>query len=158
MDMRSIMTLLEAAPQPHTLPDIIRQTVADFAKRGVALEKIGTGWCGEFAETVLDRWIGDGWQHKDGKGFYSLETDSFFRYDEHYNALGWDWEMLKTHWNIEPPASEKVMNIVMEATHVWISTGGKHYDAEAPDGVQNFFDLPFFKRWIVGIKAEVGET
>lgn len=30
--------------------------------------------------------------------------------------------------------------------HVWIFYNGKHYDAECPEGVTNFMDLPFFKR------------
>jgi len=30
--------------------------------------------------------------------------------------------------------------------HVWIEYNGKHYDAEAPTGVDNYKDLPFFKR------------
>jgi hypothetical protein len=31
-------------------------------------------------------------------------------------------------------------------THVWVFHNGKHYDAEAPQGVDNWFDLPIFKR------------
>lgn len=30
--------------------------------------------------------------------------------------------------------------------HVWVEIEGRHYDAEAVDGVDNPFDLPFFKR------------
>lgn len=159
MNIRAIIDLVEAGQQsaPATLPEIIRQTVADFNAKGIPTSEIGSGWCGEFADTVLDRWIGDDWVHKDGTSFQNVETNSFFRYDEDDNALGWDWQLLKKHWQIEPPASDEVMNIVMGGSHVWITTGGKHYDAEAPDGVQSFFDLPFFKRWIAGAKAEVGQ-
>ncbi len=43
-------------------------------------------------------------------------------------------------------------------THVWIFANGRHYDAEAPDGVETPFDLPFFKRivnrWIAEGKPE----
>ena len=43
-------------------------------------------------------------------------------------------------------------------THVWIFANGRHYDAEAPEGVETPFDLPFFKRiinrWIVEGKPE----
>lgn len=30
--------------------------------------------------------------------------------------------------------------------HVWIVCGNKHYDAECPEGVENWQDLPIFKR------------
>jgi len=30
--------------------------------------------------------------------------------------------------------------------HVWIYYNGKHYDAECPKGVENWKDLPFYKR------------
>lgn len=30
--------------------------------------------------------------------------------------------------------------------HVWINYKGKHYDAEAPGGVDHFLELPFWKR------------
>lgn len=31
--------------------------------------------------------------------------------------------------------------------HVWIYCDGRHYDAEAPDGVEDWEQLPFFVRW-----------
>ena len=31
--------------------------------------------------------------------------------------------------------------------HVWIYFDGRHYDAEAPDGVEDWEQLPFFARW-----------
>lgn len=33
-------------------------------------------------------------------------------------------------------------------THVWVLHEGKHYDAEAPDGVASFMELPFFQRCV----------
>lgn len=30
--------------------------------------------------------------------------------------------------------------------HVWLWLRGRHYDAEAPEGVEDWRDLPFFKR------------
>lgn len=41
-------------------------------------------------------------------------------------------------------------------THIWIFNDGKHYDAEAPEGVDTPFDLPFFKR-IIGRWIEAGK-
>lgn len=33
-------------------------------------------------------------------------------------------------------------------THIWTFCNGLHYDAEAPEGVKNFLELPFFQRII----------
>lgn len=30
--------------------------------------------------------------------------------------------------------------------HYWVLYNGRHYDAEAPEGVENWRDLPFFRR------------
>jgi hypothetical protein len=32
--------------------------------------------------------------------------------------------------------------------HVWITDGKLHYDAECPQGVSSFFELPIFKSYI----------
>lgn len=34
----------------------------------------------------------------------------------------------------------------MEPFHVWVSDGTRHYDVEVPEGVENWWELPFFKR------------
>lgn len=34
----------------------------------------------------------------------------------------------------------------MGMAHVWIACEGRHYDAECPDGVTDYRDLPFFRR------------
>lgn len=40
----------------------------------------------------------------------------------------------------------------MDHWHVWTYVDGKHYDSEAPDGVDDWADLPFFAR----VVEEVG--
>jgi len=35
---------------------------------------------------------------------------------------------------------------IMNGDHVWVEHKGLHYDAEAPQGVEDPFDLPFFHR------------
>jgi hypothetical protein len=63
----------------------------------------------------------------------------------------WDWKLLKRHWGITPPAglTKSVVNNIGFGGHVWIFSGQMHYDAECPDGVASFFDLPLFRRYIV---------
>lgn len=38
---------------------------------------------------------------------------------------------------------------IITGYHAWIYAGGKHYDAECPDGIGNLFDLPIHKRAIL---------
>ena len=35
---------------------------------------------------------------------------------------------------------------LMKLDHVWLYYNGKHYDAETPNGVDDFILLPFFQR------------
>lgn len=37
--------------------------------------------------------------------------------------------------------------------HCWVRFRGRHYDAEAPQGVNNFLELPIFKRAMTGKHA-----
>lgn len=34
-----------------------------------------------------------------------------------------------------------------EPIHTWVTDGTKHYDAECPDGVERWQELPIFQRW-----------
>lgn len=36
--------------------------------------------------------------------------------------------------------------LVTEPYHMWITDGSRHYDAEAPEGVSDWKELPFFQR------------
>jgi len=64
----------------------------------------------------------------------------------------WDWPMLAEHWKASPPAGLTAddMNALHFGSHVWVAHEGRHYDAECPDGVESPFDLPIFRRTIVG--------
>ncbi len=67
----------------------------------------------------------------------------------------WDTELLTKYWSINPPPDTtwQELNNMNIGYHVWIFYKGKHYDCECPDGVNNFFDLPFFRRWINNYKS-----
>jgi len=63
----------------------------------------------------------------------------------------WDWALLSKHWGITPPnglTAEEIEQIDF-GQHVWVSVGRNHFDAECPQGVESFFDLPLFRRSIV---------
>ena len=62
----------------------------------------------------------------------------------------WDKNLLNEYWKDVKP----LYNLTWEDTnkirfgnHMWITDGKYHYDAECPEGVKNFFELPIFKRY-----------
>lgn len=113
------------------------------------IKSINGGYCVEFAEDIEyvikgaecssnDSFVQDGW---DGDG-------------------GDEWnETLLKEVNSFPPApyTLKTVNLI-QGYHCWIQFNGKHYDAECPDGVVNFFELPFFRRWLEAIHEEDKKT
>ena len=70
----------------------------------------------------------------------------------------WDWKLLKKHWSILPPEglSKAEVDGIAFGGHVWISDGQLHYDAECPEGVKSFFELPLYRRYIVQALREKG--
>jgi hypothetical protein len=80
---------------------------------------------------------------------------------------GWFWSgdkisELKTktgeYWNIvnlkkygEPSFGWKNLNKLDLNGHVWIYSNGKHYDVETLNGVDNFWELPIYKRQLRGL-------
>jgi hypothetical protein len=80
---------------------------------------------------------------------------------------GWFWSgdkisKLKTktgeYWNIinlkkygEPPFGWENLNKLDLNGHVWIYSKGKHYDVETLNGVDNFWELPIYKRQLRGL-------
>lgn len=75
---------------------------------------------------------------------------------------GWDWEMLDSYWNISAPSgfTPDQIDDISFGNHIWVTRDKRHYDAECPDGVDSFFDLPLFRRYLVadlrqrGIRAD----
>lgn len=63
----------------------------------------------------------------------------------------WDRKLPQTHWGIKPSIglTKNQASAIDFGTHVWLTDGKRHYDAECPEGVVNFFDLPIFRRHIV---------
>jgi hypothetical protein len=135
-----------------SLAAVIRQQRDEYADRGIPARDIGNGWCGHFADDVLSRWVGPDWIMKDGSGFQEVETGQFVVRDDDENAVDWDWSLLAEHWNMRLPrgvdSATATKVACREPVHIWITVDGRHYDAESPDGVDSFFDLAFFRRWL----------
>lgn len=108
---------------------------------------INNGWCIDFASDVV-RYLGG-------------ETDKLYIVCSYNFMIGedgvpeendiWDADMLKNYWKKVNPTNNltwKDINCIDFGYHEWIYFDGKHYDAECPEGVDNFFYLPLFQKYI----------
>lgn len=130
----------------NNISKIVRNLAKNYQEENkCTLWQINNGLCVEFAEDLLDQLGGY------GPETYELHTDNFFNlmgdkgstaafkdengkyYFENYGVFPSD---------LDPDGFYDV------GVHVWLYHQGKHYDAEAPNGVTNFLDLPLFKRAI----------
>lgn len=107
---------------------------------------INNGFCGEFAEEVIAMVGTD-----DSDSLSGVTQDSFtYENDNPYMYCGsydWDIELLENILNIKPPANltwEELKRIPF-GDHYWIMFDDKFFDAECPEGVCSFFELPLFK-------------
>lgn len=99
--------------------------------------KINDGYCDEFAQAVIGI-VGDGAQDVEMANFTTNNDDDPV----------FDVKMLKRYWpKCVPPKGYTwaSLNALQLGGHVWITDNKKHYDAECPQGVENMFDLPFWK-------------
>lgn len=103
--------------------------------------EINNGLCDEFGEEVVARLSSE-----DRKGIFTVEGANFENEDGR-----WDSALLRKFWKMAPPAllTWRDLNAIPFGCHIWVTDGMLHYDAEQPDGVANFFDLPIFRRCII---------
>lgn len=66
---------------------------------------------------------------------------------------GWDWELLEKYWGMKAPEglTRDEVDGLDFGGHIFIADHGERrfYDAECPEGVSSFFDLPLFRRDVV---------
>lgn len=95
-------------------------------------EKINEGACGTFATRVAERFFPE-------LVVYEEEDDDVY---------GKEFMILSTRPfpNFEATEKMKWCSSRLMGGHTWISYNGLHYDVEAPYGVTNPEDLPFFNR------------
>ena len=106
--------------------------------------EINTGLCDDFARDVAEALGGE------TDKLYSVENGNFAADGDAFSGE-WDWDLLGTHWGIKPGLGLKKNQAaaIDFGGHVWLTDGTLHYDAECPDGVASFFDLPIFRRHVV---------
>jgi len=95
-------------------------------------EEINQGLCEAFAHHIL--------KLNPDANMYGFEE--FEKPDGQY-----DWELM-AEFGSKPPEgfTEQQVWDINPGGHLWIILNNRHYDAECPDGVDNFFELPFFQR------------
>lgn len=154
------------------LPSLVRHIRDGMIEDGLAAsaEAINAGLCGDLATDVFFRfeeWTGlprDRITDLDVTCFIQVDPETGFSYED---GGPFDRALLAEHWpGVVPPEGmdwDSLDRLSEDAgfsagTHVFLYSDGLFYDAEAPDGVASFFDLPFFGRVIESWKAEQGHS
>lgn len=141
----------------ENIVNVIRQTAKEFMEESqCSLEDINRGLCGDFAETVIDRMGG----YSDD--LFELTSDMFYSdFPEDQDFLKWEGGLIKTNfggvWSKKMLKLYGTPDIDMHNWHIgiheWIYYKKRHYDAEAPNGVDYWYQLPFFQRSISDYKS-----
>ncbi|WP_338923868.1 hypothetical protein V0M98_37290 (plasmid) [Pseudomonas silesiensis] len=102
---------------------------------------LNNGFCDDFALQVIMR-LGSP-EHLYDLGNENLQDEDGY----------WDWGLIMGHWEIEAPeglSCDEVDQLDFGG-HIFIADNAQRrfYDAECPNGVSSFFDLPLFRREIV---------
>lgn len=106
---------------------------------------INNGNCESFAEDVIDHLL-----KVCGKEAESCEIISdgyLLDVDEKWDETEAERELGRQVTLPEGITWDDLNNIPF-GSHYWLFYNGRHYDAECPKGVDSFFDLPLYKRYI----------
>jgi hypothetical protein len=119
----------------NILSQLIRLTRYEYVKKGWACsyENINEGLCEDFAHEIRREFRSEDIQIICTRDFYTgAMTDSF------------DLSLLLKQGPIPDDFVKVDLSSLFNLYHVWLKYGTKHYDAEAPEGVECLLDLPFF--------------
>ena len=116
-----------------------------------SISDINNGMCVEFAEEIIEKLGGE------TDNLYTLHSDEF--YDE-FRDGNFDNPILTNRGDWNKDAFEKYGYFPIDLSslnnglvhHQWIYYNGKHYDAERPNGVNKWYELPIFQRMIKRVK------
>ena len=125
----------EPSYKGHPINKIITWLVDDFCEaHGFRkASSINKGMCDYFADDLLGELGGE------TADTYIIEMDSLWYQNENGKFEYEKYGKLPEGLDI---------NQVHIGDHVWVYHKGKHYDAETPNGVDNFFDLPHCQRYL----------
>lgn len=110
---------------------------------------INNGFCDDFADDLVNAL-----RDKGNKNLFVLSGDMFFNQRDDVENF-WEGELIDTPFGIwskemldtygQPPVD--LMKVDDEILHTWIFYNGKHYDAEVPEGVNYWHELPLCKKF-----------
>jgi hypothetical protein len=132
----------------------VTQAIIDFIEKYLKKEVINSaydinnGWCGDFAEDVINSLGGE------TKKLFLICNENFMMGedgDPDQNDV-FDIDMIINHWPKVNPTNNLSwgdIKCIEFGYHEWIYFDGKHFDAEYPEGVENFFDLPIYQKYIM---------
>ena len=147
----------------NTITAAIYKLRADYVCDGnyESIQAINSGGCEDFASDIHEL-IG---RPPESSDFLIIDPSFFLQPPLDGESDNWGFPLnrdsLRAEWpSVVPPAGMdwddldhiSAFGNFFSGTHIWIFAQGKHYDAEAPEGVSAPFELPFFqriiKRWI----------
>lgn len=144
---------MSASTQQKQITQAILTLRSEYISEGQASSyyEINNGDCEDFGEEIVSR------VSLDGSSAYTVCGENFM-VDCGGGDESWDSKLLLDFWGMSPPEqlTWDMLNEIPFGGHVWITDGKRHYDAESPEGVENFFDLPIFRRPIVTYLRENG--
>lgn len=129
---------------------IIKDTIAEFMDEETCTPwDINNGRCLEFADVLIEKMGGE------SDNLFSLHSDMF--YNDMLSPEEWDNKVIRTRngiwskqmleWYGIPPVDLKKIDDL--PIHEWVCFNKKHYDAEAPQGVTHWYQLPIFSKFFM---------
>jgi hypothetical protein len=133
---------------PQIIRDLIKFFKEEYGDEAATPERINNGLCDAFAADLVDT-LGEGAEdfHSDMVCEEEEEGDyvgEMFPTQEMVEAEGYEWPK---------DITELDMRRVPFPVHMWVRYNGLNYDAEAPNGVRSFWDLPLFQRYLQKTRA-----
>lgn len=154
--MGQVIVTTMSTTSPAAIDERIREIRKIYVQTGKArsFRDINRGWCDNFASDVIESFGGSlatRLLDVSPASFQTVGNDDFG------DGRPFDRKLLRRFWpKVIPPLGmtwDHLDQLSEEAgfgngTHVWLTDERLHYDAECPQGVENFLDLPFFRRVI----------
>ncbi len=127
----------------------IRHLGAEYIAQGRAasLYDVNDGSCEEFANDLVEAFGGE------REGLESWWADNL---SVDGRGEEWDVALVERLFPATCPTHGLDWDDVRFAipAHCWVEMGGRHYDAECPEGADNLFEVPLFRRLMERVAAE----